>query len=95
MLCSSLHPVVCRKAHVFVYVICVCLYSGVQHVFTWVFYFVFLHLVYPMLPVSLGCSFLIAPSVFSNFCLEQDTKYHPLWINIYIVNCMLSGCMQC
>jgi hypothetical protein len=30
------------------------------------FYFVFLRLVYPMLPVSLNCPFLIAPSVFSN-----------------------------
>ena len=30
------------------------------------FYFVFLRLVYPMLPVSLDCPFLITPSVFSN-----------------------------
>ena len=37
-------------------------YSSVQHKLC----FVFLRLVYPMLPVSLDCSFLIAPSVFSN-----------------------------
>ena len=30
------------------------------------FYFVFLCLVYPMLPVSLDCSFFIAPLIFSN-----------------------------
>jgi hypothetical protein len=30
------------------------------------FCFVFLHLVYPVLPVSLDCPFLIATSVFSN-----------------------------
>ena len=31
-----------------------------------VFLFIFCRLVYPMLPVSLDCPFLIAPSVFSN-----------------------------
>ena len=36
------------------------------------FCFVFLHLVYPMLSVSVDCPFLIAPWVFSNvysYCL--------------------------
>ena len=42
------------------YNFCLFAYSGV------VFCFVFLRLVYPMLPVSLDCPFLIAPSVFSN-----------------------------
>ena len=37
--------------------------SGVQHIF------VFLRLVYPMLPVSLDCPFLIAPSVYYNIYL--------------------------
>ena len=32
------------------------------------FCFVCLRLVYPTLPVSLDCPFLIAPSVFSNVC---------------------------
>ena len=40
------------------------------------FCFVFLRLVHHMLPVSLDCSFLIVPSVFSNIYL------------IYIVQCM-------
>jgi hypothetical protein len=35
------------------------------------FCFVFLRLVYPMLPVSLDCSFLIAPFVFSNVYLPE------------------------
>jgi hypothetical protein len=46
-------------------------------------------LVYPMLPVSLDCPFLIAPSVFSNDYLFQTVKkivkdgYHPLtWLPI-------------
>ena len=39
-------------------------------VFSALFVFV-LCLVYPMLPVSLGCLFLIAPSVFSNVYLQR------------------------
>ena len=34
--------------------------SGVQHILCYVFCFVLLHLVYPMLLVSLDCSFVIA-----------------------------------
>jgi len=30
-----------------------------------------MYLVYPMLPVSLDCQFLIAPSVFSNVYIER------------------------
>jgi hypothetical protein len=47
------------------YLRCVCLFAcdGVQHILCCVF--VFPRLVYPMLPVSLDCPFLIAPSVFS------------------------------
>ena len=44
--------------------LCLFAHSGVQHILC--FCFVFLRLVYPMLPVSL----LIAPSVFSNVCLQ-------------------------
>ena len=42
-------------------VVCVCLCMLVSNT-----YCVFLRLVYPMLPVSLDCPFLIVPSVFSN-----------------------------
>ena len=44
-------------------------YSGVQHILCCVFVlfvFVLCLIVYPMLPVSLDCPFLIVPSVFSN-----------------------------
>jgi hypothetical protein len=46
------------------YLLYLCLYahSGVQHIFCFVFH----RLVYTMLPVSLNCPFLLAPSVFSN-----------------------------
>ena len=61
MFVSFLPPVVCKSIYVlstlFVFV-----YNGVLHILCCVF----LCLVYPMLPVSLGCPFSIAPSVFSN-----------------------------
>jgi hypothetical protein len=50
--------------------LCLLAYSGVQHISGCVaFCFVFLRLVYPMLPVSLDCSFAIALSVFSDVYL--------------------------
>jgi hypothetical protein len=78
MFCSSLSPVVCRRAHVLLmlfvgrlmsywYYLCLFVYSDVQHIFCCVF----LRLVYPMLPVSLDCPFLIAPSIFSNVYLAK------------------------
>jgi len=53
-----------------IYVISVCLFVCLRIVvsntyFVVFFCFVCLRLVYEMLPVSLDCSFLIAPSVFS------------------------------
>ena len=44
-------------------------HRGVQHIIVLRFYFVCLRSVYPMLSVSLDCSFLIAYSVFSNIYL--------------------------
>jgi hypothetical protein len=44
--------------------LCLYAHSGVQDILC--FCFVFLRLVYLMLPVSLDCPFFIAPSVFSN-----------------------------
>ena len=50
--------------------LCLLAYSGVQHISGCVaFCFVFLRLVYPMLPVSLDCSFAIALLVFSDVYL--------------------------
>jgi hypothetical protein len=48
-------------------------YSSVQHTLCCVF--VFLGLVYPMLPVSLESPFLIAPSVFSNVYFRENCIY--------------------
>jgi len=74
---SSLPPVICRKAHVLcIRYLCLFAYGGVQHTLCCVFVLVFFRLVYPMLPVSLHCPFLIAPSVFSNlYYLNLDHRY--------------------
>jgi len=49
--------------------LCLFAHSGVQHKLRYVFCFVFLRLLYPMLTGSLDCPLLIAPSVFSNVYL--------------------------
>jgi hypothetical protein len=46
--------------------LCLVAHSDVQHILRSVLFLLFLRLVYPMLPVSLDCPFLIAPSVFSD-----------------------------
>jgi len=46
----------------YLHYLCLFAYSDVQHILC--FCFVCLRLVYPMLPVSLDCLFLIAPSLF-------------------------------
>ena len=72
---SSLPPVVCCRAHVlstssvgelmsYLRYLCLFAYSGVQHILCCVFVLFFFDLC--ILPVSLDCPFLIAPSVFSN-----------------------------
>ena len=59
---SPLPSVICMF-----YLRCLCLfaYSGIQDILCCVF----VCIVYPMLPVSLNCPFLIALSVFSNVYL--------------------------
>ena len=67
---SSLTPVVCRRADVsFMLFVLVFVYTDVQSILCCGFFFV-LCLAYPILPVSLDCSFLITPSVFSNVYLS-------------------------
>ena len=72
--CSCrLYVQLCVRCSRLIYVICVCLCIVVSNTYCVVFFnlFVFvLCLVYPMLPVSLDCIFLIAPSVFSNVYLH-------------------------
>jgi hypothetical protein len=50
--------------------LCLFMHSGIRHILCCAFgFFSPLHLVYHMLAVSLDCTFLIAPSVFSNVYL--------------------------
>ena len=53
----------CRRTRVFIYVICVCLLIVVSYIYCVVFLFRLLYS-YIMLPVSLDCPYLIAPSEF-------------------------------
>jgi hypothetical protein len=63
VLCMVMFNTYCVMFFVFlVFVLCF-VYGGVQHILRCVFCFVCLRLVYPMLPVSLDCPFLISPSV--------------------------------
>ena len=79
---SSLPPVVCRCAHV-LFTLCLFAHSGVQHILCCVLCLVFLHLVYHILPVSLDCPFLIAPSIFCtiylNFIFFLNEKIYLFW----------------
>ena len=53
--------------------LCMLAHSGVQHILCCVFFFS-LRIVYHMLPVSLNCPFLIAPSVLSNVYLIRLSR---------------------
>ena len=64
MFCSSLPPVVCRRADV-LFTLFVFHYIRCPHIL----HCIFLCLVYPMFSVSPDCPFLIDPSVFSNVFL--------------------------
>ena len=57
-----------------IYIICVCFHIVVSNAYRVGIFSPFLRLVYPMLPVSLACPFLIAPSVFSNIYLTLIRK---------------------
>ena len=68
--CFLLHPVVCRREHaLFTLFLFVFAQWCPKHIVL-CFCFVFLCLLQPMLPVSLDCPFLIAPSVFSKVYLQ-------------------------
>jgi hypothetical protein len=57
--------------------LCLFAQSGLQQILRCVFAFV----LYPMLPVSLDCLFLIAPSVFSDVYLQQfDNQFHSYFV---------------
>ena len=68
------------------YLRCVCLFShsDVEKILFCVFCFVRLRLVYPMLPVSLDCPFLIATSVLCNVIIMVPVWSFVLcWTDIY------------
>ena len=69
----SLPPVVCRRDHVILTCICVCLRIVVSKTYCVVFLFCFSS---SMLPVFLDCLFWIAPSVFSHVYLMVNGT-HP------------------
>jgi hypothetical protein len=64
--------------------LCLFAHRGVKHIVCCVF----LRLVYPMLPVSLDCPFLIVPSVFSNvyvlFFPSSDETY-PILFHVTLI----------
>jgi hypothetical protein len=63
--------------------LCLFAHSNVQHILCCVF----LRLVYPMLPVSLDCPFLIFPSVFSNVYLNNyGQQFHPYFTNYFDIH---------
>jgi hypothetical protein len=68
--------------------LCLFVYCGFQHI-SCCFSFVFLHLVYPMLPVSLDYPFVIAPAVLSDYVVELSKHnmslrqlFHRVKINV-------------
>jgi hypothetical protein len=68
----SLHPVVCRRAHVFLTLLVFVLRTLVSNTYCVVFLFCFYRLV---LPVFLDCPLLIALSVFSNVYLLRQSVH--------------------
>jgi len=77
MLGLPLPPVVCRMDDVLFTFVCVCLRIVVSNTYCVVFLFCFSS---SMLPVSLDCPFLIAPSVFSNVYWHIDRNCLIWWL---------------
>ena len=68
-----------------IYIICFCMCIVLSNTCCVVFLFFFLRLVYPMLPVSLVCTFLIVPSVFSNVYIRNISWSHTvLWVLTWV-----------
>ena len=74
---SYLTPVVCGRLMSYLYYLCLLTYWCPTHIVL-CFCSAFLCLVYHMLPVSLYCPLLIAPSIFSNVYLQVDWY---IWLN--------------
>ena len=74
---SSLPLVTLRRAHVYLRYTSMCLFaqSGVQHILCSVWFGFSSSCVPVMLPVSLDCQILIAPSVFFNVYLSTEKQW--------------------
>jgi len=70
----------------YLHYLCLFVYSGVQHIMCCIF--ALFHPVYPMLPVSLECPFLIATSIFSNvyFFLHITKNLTSFYLLMLITN---------
>ena len=90
MVGSSLPPVVCGRGSFLNYLRCLCLSAcdGVRHVLCCVF----LRIVCAVLPFSLDCPFLIAPSVFSNVYLK--TLKWLCWVFVWFFFVLCALCCQ-
>jgi hypothetical protein len=91
--CSSLLPVVCRRTHV---LLTLFVFASGFGWFSRCCCFISLHLVYPMLSVSLDCPFLIATSGLSKVYLKKSssaTSVHSKVYSIllYVINLCLVG----
>ena len=69
----------------YLHYLCLFVHSGVKHILRCIF----LRLAHTMLPVSLDCPFLIAPSVFSNvYSNYHNNVFLKQKITVYILECM-------
>ena len=84
--------------------LCLLVYRGVQHILCCVsaLFVFFLCLVYPMLPVSLDCPFLIASSLYLTFITQNttinaniDNHWRCVSCSIKIVYCISILCKYC
>ena len=84
---SSVQHILCCVFALFFVVLCTlcCQFLWIVHFWLPFRYFLtFIYLMYPMLPVSLDCPFLIAPSVFSNVylsCIPYVASFS--WLSIF------------
>ena len=61
----------------YLHYLCLFTYSNVQYILCCVFVLSFLRLVCPMFQVSLDCSFVIAPSVYSNvYSIDSEDQQY-------------------
>ena len=63
--------------------LCLFAYSGIKHILCCACVLFFLRLVYPMLPVSLDCPFMIAPLVFSNVYFTSSILIQSLSMGVF------------